>query len=110
VTNLDWKKIALPVMEHYTDMTYGSWTEAKETSLVWHYEKADPKLGPCQAKELQDHLQSVLVNEPVCVKSGHQIVDVHPQVRELLILSRIISLLYIDKVFASTSALCHYFG
>lgn len=34
--------------------------------------------GP-KAKELLDHLESVLVNDPVTVKSGHHIVEVKPQ-------------------------------
>ncbi|XP_006659457.1 probable alpha,alpha-trehalose-phosphate synthase [UDP-forming] 9 [Oryza brachyantha] len=79
VTNFDWKNIAEPVMKHYTDATDGSYIEVKETSLVWHYEEADPDFGSCQAKELQDHLQNVLANEPVYVKSGHQIVEINPQ-------------------------------
>jgi trehalose 6-phosphate synthase/phosphatase len=33
-----------------------------------------------QTKELQDHLESVLANEPVTVKRGAQIVEVTPQV------------------------------
>uniref|UniRef100_A0A0E0AW07 Trehalose 6-phosphate phosphatase n=1 Tax=Oryza glumipatula TaxID=40148 RepID=A0A0E0AW07_9ORYZ len=79
VTHFNWKNIAGPVMKHYSDATDGSYIEVKETSLVWHYEEADPDFGSCQAKELQDHLQNVLANEPVFVKSGHQIVEVNPQ-------------------------------
>ncbi|KQJ98491.1 probable alpha,alpha-trehalose-phosphate synthase [UDP-forming] 9 [Brachypodium distachyon] len=79
IMDFDWKNIGVPVMKHYTDATDGSSIEVKETSLVWHYGEADPVFGPCQAKELQDHLQNVLANEPVSVKSGHQIVEVNPQ-------------------------------
>jgi trehalose 6-phosphate synthase/phosphatase len=32
---------------------------------------------------MQDHLESVLANEPVTVKSGAQIVEVTPQVQSL---------------------------
>ncbi|XP_020594507.1 alpha,alpha-trehalose-phosphate synthase [UDP-forming] 5-like, partial [Phalaenopsis equestris] len=35
--------------------------------------------GSCQAKELLDHLESVLSNEPVSVKSGQHFVEVKPQ-------------------------------
>ncbi|KAG8087509.1 hypothetical protein GUJ93_ZPchr0010g9373 [Zizania palustris] len=79
VTNFNWKNIGVPVMNHYNDATDGSYIEVKETSLVWHYDEADPDFGSCQAKELQDHLLNVLANEPVSVKSGHQIVEVNPQ-------------------------------
>ncbi|KAF5802693.1 putative alpha,alpha-trehalose-phosphate synthase (UDP-forming) [Helianthus annuus] len=46
---------------------------------VWHHQEADPDFGMWQAKELLDHLESVLANEPVVVKRGQQIVEVNPQ-------------------------------
>lgn len=78
-TSFDWKLIAGPVMQLYTESTDGSYIEAKESALVWHYRDADHDFGAWQAKELQDHLESVLANEPVTVKSGAQIVEVTPQ-------------------------------
>nr|ABK26208.1 unknown [Picea sitchensis] len=66
-------------MKLYTETTDGSTIEAKESALVWHHQDADPDFGSCQAKELLDHLESVLANEPVVVKSGHHIVEVKPQ-------------------------------
>lgn len=79
-TDLSWKNIAMPVMEHYTEATDGSSIEQKESALVWHHQEADPDFGLWQAKELLDHLESVLANDPVLVKSGQQIVEVKPQV------------------------------
>lgn len=79
-TNFDWKKVAEPVMKLYTETTDGSYIEQKETALVWHHQEADPHFGSCQAKELLDHLESVLANEPVVVKRGQHIVEVKPQV------------------------------
>ncbi|KAA8535473.1 hypothetical protein F0562_030476 [Nyssa sinensis] len=78
-TNFDWKKVALPVMEHYTEATDGSSIEQKESALVWHHQYADPDFGSWQAKELLDHLENVLANEPVLVKRGQHIVEVKPQ-------------------------------
>ncbi|KAJ6923548.1 hypothetical protein NC652_017009 [Populus alba x Populus x berolinensis] len=75
----DWKKIVQPVMERYTETTDGSFIEPKESALVWHHQDADPDFGSCQAKELLDHLESVLANEPVVVRRGQQIVEVKPQ-------------------------------
>ncbi|XP_076927390.1 putative alpha,alpha-trehalose-phosphate synthase [UDP-forming] 11 [Bidens hawaiensis] len=77
--DVGWKKMALPVMEHYTEATDGSFIEPKESALVWHHQEADPDFGTWQAKELLDHLKSVLANEPVVVKRGQQIVEVNPQ-------------------------------
>lgn len=71
-------------MKLYTETTDGSTIEDKETSIVWSYEDADPDFGTCQAKELLDHLESVLVNEPVSVKRSRHIVEVKPQVSSLV--------------------------
>lgn len=78
--DFDWKKIAEPVMELYTEATDGSSIEHKESALVWHHQESDPDFGSCQAKELLDHLENVLANEPVVVKRGQHIVEVKPQV------------------------------
>lgn len=79
VADFDWKRIAEPVMKLYTETTDGSAIETKESALVWHYQDADPDFGYFQAKELLDHLESVLANEPVSVKSGQHLVEVKPQ-------------------------------
>lgn len=67
-------------MKLYTEATDGSYIEKKESALVWHHQDAAPGFGSCQAKELLDHLESVLANEPVVVKRGYNIVEVKPQV------------------------------
>ncbi|THG03254.1 hypothetical protein TEA_009068 [Camellia sinensis var. sinensis] len=59
-----WMKIAEPVMKLYTEATDGSSIETKESALVWQYRDADPGFGFSQAKEMLDHLESVLANEP----------------------------------------------
>ncbi|KAJ9686080.1 hypothetical protein PVL29_015119 [Vitis rotundifolia] len=79
-SDFGWKEIAEPVMQLYTEATDGSSIESKESALVWQYGDADPGFGSSQAKEMLDHLESVLANEPVAVKSGHFIVEVKPQV------------------------------
>ncbi|KDP34244.1 hypothetical protein JCGZ_07815 [Jatropha curcas] len=75
----EWKKIVEPVMQLYTESTDGSFIEQKESALVWHHGEADSHFGSSQAKELLDHLESVLANEPVVVKRGQHIVEVKPQ-------------------------------
>lgn len=93
----DWKKIAEPVMQLYTETTDGSYIEAKESALVWHHQDADPDFGSCQSKELLDHLESVLSNEPVAVTRGHQIVEVKPQgVSKGVVAEKVISTLTND--------------
>lgn len=75
-----WLQIVGPIMKLYTEATDGSSIETKESALVWHHHDADPDFGSAQAKELLDHLESVLANEPVAVKRGQSIVEVKPQV------------------------------
>lgn len=78
--DLDWKEIVEPIMKLYTEATDGSSIETKESALVWHHQMAGQDFGSCQAKELLDHLESVLANEPAVVKRGQHIVEVKPQV------------------------------
>ncbi|CAL0303835.1 unnamed protein product [Lupinus luteus] len=78
-TEFGWMQIAEPVMKLYTEATDGSSIEKKESALVWQYRDADLGFGSAQAKEMLDHLESVLANEPVSAKSGQFIVEVKPQ-------------------------------
>ncbi|GLJ28764.1 hypothetical protein SUGI_0567020 [Cryptomeria japonica] len=90
--DFDWMKIAKPVMKLYTETTDGSSIEEKDSALVWHHQDADPDFGSCQSKELLDHLESVLANEPVEVKSGQHIVEVKPQgISKGLVAERLLS-------------------
>ncbi|KAG8638823.1 hypothetical protein MANES_14G067800v8 [Manihot esculenta] len=92
VADFDWKRIAVPVIKLYTEATDGSYIETKESALVWHHQYADPDFGSCQAKELLDHLENVLANEPVVVKRGQHIVEVKPQgVTKGLVAERVLS-------------------
>jgi trehalose 6-phosphate synthase/phosphatase len=75
-----WMELTEPVMKIYTELTDGSSIETKESALVWRHQDADPGFGSSQAKEMLDHLESVLANEPVSVRSGQYIVEVKPQV------------------------------
>ncbi|XP_022956828.1 probable alpha,alpha-trehalose-phosphate synthase [UDP-forming] 9 [Cucurbita moschata] len=78
-SDLDWIKIVEPVMRLYMEATDGSSIEPKESALVWHHQDADSDFGSCQAKELLNHLENVLANEPAVVKRGQHIVEVKPQ-------------------------------
>lgn len=84
VADCSWKQIAEPVMRLYVETTDGSTIDDNETSLVWSFGDADRDFGSCQAKELLSHLEKVLVNEPVSVKSGQNRVEVKPQVFPIL--------------------------
>ncbi|XVE85601.1 hypothetical protein DITRI_Ditri17bG0103400 [Diplodiscus trichospermus] len=102
----NWKQIAEPVMKQYMETTDGSYIEDKETALAWCYEDADPDFGSCQAKELLDHLESVLANEPVTVKRGQNVVEVKPQgVSKGLVAKRLLSTMQ-ERVTLPDFVLC----
>ncbi|KAJ8771852.1 hypothetical protein K2173_027029 [Erythroxylum novogranatense] len=90
-------RLVEPVMTSYTEATDGSYIETKESALVWHHQDADPDFGSCQSKELLDHLENVLANEPVVVKRGQHIVEVKPQgVTKGLVAENVLSTLISD--------------
>ena len=74
-----WREVVLPILELYTESTDGSFVELKDSALAWHYGDADPEFGSTQAKELLDHMESVLANEPVEVVAGPGVVEIKPQ-------------------------------
>ncbi|KAF6142943.1 hypothetical protein GIB67_003899 [Kingdonia uniflora] len=88
-----WIQMAEPVMKLYIKATDGSSIETKESGLVWHHQDANPGIGSCQAKEMLDHLESVLANEVVTVKRGQFIIKVKPQ--------GVSKGIVVDKVFTS---------
>jgi len=45
----------------YTERTDGSYIEDKESSIVWHYEQADPEYGKMQASEMVKYMEKVSV-------------------------------------------------
>ncbi|KAG0494193.1 hypothetical protein HPP92_005187 [Vanilla planifolia] len=96
--DFDWMQVAEPVMNLYTESTDGSSIEKKESSLVWHHQDADLGFGSAQAKEMLDHLENVLANEPVSVKSGQFIVEVKPQgVSKGIVVEKILSSMLANK-------------
>jgi len=76
---IEWKDTVLPILEQYVEATDGSFIQAKESSCVWHYRDADPDFGAWQAKELLDHLESVLQSDPVDVIAGNGSVEIKPK-------------------------------
>eukprot|EP00741_Cyanophora_paradoxa_P020390 tig00021254_g19681.t1 len=72
-------KLARDVIDMYTDRTDGTYVETKESALVWHFANADAEFGAMQAKELQEHLTSVLASHPVQVVQGKGILEVKPR-------------------------------
>ena len=72
----DWKEKLRPILELYADRTPGSFVEEKEFSLVWHYRKADRRLGDMRARELVNDLLSLTANLNLQVLEGSKVVEV----------------------------------
>eukprot|EP01138_Halocafeteria_seosinensis_P014969 gb/GECG01015281.1/.p1 GENE.gb/GECG01015281.1/~~gb/GECG01015281.1/.p1 ORF type:complete len:1335 (+),score=160.38 gb/GECG01015281.1/:1-4005(+) len=74
-----WQGLAYTIMESYTARTNGTYISTKGSAMVWHFADADSEFGLMQAKELQDHLNSVLKNFPIEVVMGIMYVEVRPK-------------------------------
>ncbi|CAL9770445.1 unnamed protein product [Musa acuminata subsp. burmannicoides] len=77
--DLDWVRIARPVMKWYTRATNHSIMEIKDSALVWQCRHSDAIYASEQTNEMADHLKDLLMNEPVAVKTGDRSVEVHPK-------------------------------
>ncbi|MGB7924048.1 MAG: bifunctional alpha,alpha-trehalose-phosphate synthase (UDP-forming)/trehalose-phosphatase [Pyrinomonadaceae bacterium] len=73
---VDWKTQVYPVLEHFTDRTPGSFIEAKEYSLVWHYRMSDPEFGEWLANELVANLEEMLAQTELRAVRGAKSVEV----------------------------------
>jgi trehalose 6-phosphate synthase/phosphatase len=72
----DWREHVLPVLEHYVDRTPGSFIEAREYSLVWHYGMSDPEFGEWLANELVASLEDLLGGTELLALRSHKSVEV----------------------------------
>jgi trehalose 6-phosphate synthase/phosphatase len=71
-----WKEEVHPILESWVDRTPGSFIEEKEFSLVWHYRKANPRLGELRARELMNNLSDITANLNLQVLEGSKVVEV----------------------------------
>ena len=71
----EWKEEVHPILESWVDRTPGSFIEEKEFSLVWHYRKANPRLGELRARELINNLSNITANLNLQVLEGSKVVE-----------------------------------
>jgi trehalose 6-phosphate synthase/phosphatase len=72
----EWKEEVYPILESWVDRTPGSFIEEKGFSLVWHYRKANPRLGELRARELINNLSNITANLNLQVLEGSKVVEV----------------------------------
>ena len=73
-----WRNTILPLFQHYTERTPGSFIEEKEINITWHYRNADPEFGIWQATELQVNLEKILSHLPVSIILGNKTLELRP--------------------------------
>ncbi|KAJ2523531.1 Trehalose-6-P synthase/phosphatase complex synthase subunit [Coemansia sp. RSA 1939] len=73
-----WRETVLPLFQHYTERTPGSFIEEKEIDITWHYRNTDPEFGQWQANELKMNLERVLTHLPLAIVNGSKTVEVRP--------------------------------
>jgi len=67
-----------PALERFVGRAPGSFIEAKEFSLVWHYRKVAEPLGDSLAHELLALLEGMLAGTQLRALPGSRIVEVRP--------------------------------
>jgi trehalose 6-phosphate synthase/phosphatase len=72
----DWKHGIRDHLEQASLLTPGTHVEEKQSSLVWHYRKADPEFGLWRARGMLDELREMAANLPVIVQHGQKIVEI----------------------------------
>ncbi|KAJ1902220.1 Trehalose-6-P synthase/phosphatase complex synthase subunit [Kickxella alabastrina] len=77
-TDPQWRDTVLPLFQHYTERTPGSFIEEKEIDITWHYRNTDPEFGLWQSNELKINLERVLSHLPLTIVNGNKTVEVRP--------------------------------
>jgi trehalose 6-phosphate synthase/phosphatase len=74
--NYAWKEELLVILRIYEQATPGSVIEEKDSSIVWHYRKADEEFGGWKANQLTEELSALTANHPIKVRHGKKMVEV----------------------------------
>ena len=74
--NDKWMPNIRSILESFVDRTPGTFIEAKNFSLVWHYRKAEPEQGDKRAYELKDELTNLVGNLNLEIMEGNKVIEV----------------------------------
>ena len=75
----DWRERVQPLLERVARHVPGSYVEAKEQSLAWHFRGVDPAYATTVVKELRLHLLELLSNLAAAVIEGDRVLEIRPQ-------------------------------
>jgi len=74
--DLSWKQRVIPIFQHFTERTPGSFFEDKETCLTWHFRSSEREFGQFRAQELRGLLDTTTF--PATVSLGDRTLEVRP--------------------------------
>jgi trehalose 6-phosphate synthase/phosphatase len=76
-TDLQWKKVVLPILNEYVDRCNGTFIEEKTGSISWHYRNADSDFAQLRLHELQDDLKEIIRHKTVFeILEGNKVLEI----------------------------------
>lgn len=75
----EWRYRVHQLLERVARHMPGSFVEAKEHSVAWHFRRVDPAFAATVVKELRLHLMELLSNLPAALIEGSHVLEVRPQ-------------------------------
>lgn len=73
---INWKDMALEILDLYTKRTPGSFIEDKGHALAWHYRNSPKGFADFLANKLFFEIEEVLGNQPVQVNRGKKVIEI----------------------------------
>jgi trehalose 6-phosphate synthase/phosphatase len=74
----NWVDLVHPVLQQYVDQFPGTFVEAKETAIAWHYRQSAADDIESRAVELATQLRSIQSPVPLAVIQGNKVIEIKP--------------------------------
>jgi trehalose 6-phosphate synthase/phosphatase len=78
LTDGNWVDLVHPVLQQYVDQFPGTFVEAKETAIAWHYRRSTADDIESRAVELATQLRSIQSSVPLTVIQGNKVIEIKP--------------------------------
>ncbi len=72
----EWKETIRPMLEMHTARTPGSYIEAKDHSIAWHYHRCEPELATVRVNELKDALEDLTGNLNIGLLNDNRVLEI----------------------------------
>jgi trehalose 6-phosphate synthase/phosphatase len=74
----NWVDLIHPLLKQYVDQFPGTFVEAKETAIAWHYRRSAAEDIESRAVELATQLRNVQSSVPLTVIQGNKVIEIKP--------------------------------